>query len=312
MLSKFQKIQQWISFIPFWSTLFIAIVTYIELQKRKAPAFSWLKYGLNFFISAIVITIVNGVIMTGEHLVLNFIVSALLLFLTNMYFIHLQVEASQKGKNDENSQSTAMDKFKLFVKRHKIALIIVPHIIFAIVVTVFACYRIIYSFMISNEKTIEDSNGPDDFSVVSITDEEIANALYSKNTAFAFGLEVEGSSSDIADKSLKGVDYDKTRYSAHSISGIFIANATKTDDDSMKLCITNTVESGNMEVFVFIDNKLYREVNINEKTEMLLEGISGKTVYVKVACESAKMTVEVQREIGKTGDSSVSSTETTE
>ena len=65
----------------------------------------------------------------------------------------------------------------------------------------------------------------------------------------------------------------------------------------MSLRITSTVESGNAEIYVFVDNTLHSKVNINETVELFLEDISNKTVYVKAACESAKISIEVEREI---------------
>lgn len=65
----------------------------------------------------------------------------------------------------------------------------------------------------------------------------------------------------------------------------------------MSLRITSTVESGNAEIYVFVDNTLHSKVNINETVELFLEDILDKTVYVKVACESAKISIEVEREI---------------
>ncbi|MBQ3526996.1 MAG: hypothetical protein IJA52_00360 [Clostridia bacterium] len=294
--TKFQIIQQWLSLIPFWSTLFIAIVTYIDLFRKKVSAVYWIKYGLNFFISAIAITLLNGVIMTGEHLILNIIASAALLVLTNFYFVQLQFEAMQKNQAKESNNDITSANSKGFTKKHIIILVAIPLSLWAIGVTVFACYRIVDIFMEDMDKKIEDTNGPDDFSVVTITDEEIAKTDYSNYSSFLFGSSTDGAPSGVSDKGFRDVDYDKTRYTSNSLSGIYVANVTKTDSDTMSLKITSTVESGNAEIYVFVDDKLHSEVNINETVELSVEGISGKTVYVKVACESANMSIQVERD----------------
>ena len=296
MLSKFQKVQKWISFVPFWSTIFIAIVTYIELSRKRASAVFWVKYGANFFISAVVVTSVNG-IMSGDYIILNLIASALLLVLTNFYFIHLQVEVSQKEYNKEQSKSNNKDKLKSFIKKHEVVLMIIPAALFVIAVTVFVCYRLMYSLMVANDKKIEDTNGANDYSVVMITDEEIATNIFGDYTAFAFGSSNDGSQSDIEDYRLEDVDYDETVFTARSLSGIYIANVTKTDFDCVSYKITSTVESGNAEIFVFVDDILCREIDINDTTEFLLTDVSGKTVYVKAACEDARISINVEREI---------------
>lgn len=295
--TKFQIIQQWLSLIPFWSTLFIAIVTYIDLYRKKARAIYWVKYGLNFFVSAIAVTVLNGIVMTGEHIILNIIASAALLVLTNFYFVQIQFEAMQKEQNKESSDDIISTKSEALAPKHIIILIVISLVLWALGVTAFACYRIVDNFIANTDKKIEDTNGPDDFSVVTITDEEIAKTDYSDYSAFLFGSSTEGSPSGVSDENLKKVDYDKTRYTSSSLSGIYVANATKTESNAMSLKITSTVESGNAEIYVFIDNKLHSKVNINETVELFLEDISDKTVYVKVACESAKMVIEVEREI---------------
>lgn len=290
--TKFQIIQQWLSLIPFWSTLFIAIVTYIVLYRKKVSVIYWVKYGLNFFISAIAVTLLNGIVMTGEHIILNIIASAALLVLTNCYFVQIQFEVMQKEQSKENISDVVSTKSKSFVPKRIIILRAIPIILFVLGVTVFIGYRIVDNFTAN-----ADTNGPDDFSVVTIKDEEIAETNYSNSSAFLVSSFTEGSHSDVSDKRIEEVDYDKTRYTSSSLSGIYVANVTKTNSNSMSLRITSTVESGNTEIYVFIDNTLHSKVNINETVELFLEDISDKTVYVKVACESAKISIEVEREI---------------
>lgn len=196
-----------------------------------------------------------------------------------------------------NTTPTSESNGKRFFKKYKIAFIITPIALWTLFVTVFAVSRILSGLIGVSSERIKDKNGPDDFSVVVITDEEIEKAVCSNHTPFAFGESTEGETSEITDKLLKDVDYDKTRFSAQSVSGIYIANATKTKSDAVELKISSTVESGNAEIFVFIDDELYSEIKINNTVELYLSGISGKTVYVKAACEDAKLSIEVERNI---------------
>lgn len=295
--TKFQIIQQWLSLIPFWSTLFIAIVTYIILFRKKVSFVYWVKYGLNFFVSAIAVTLLNGIVMTGEHIILNIIASAALLILTNCYFVQIQFEVMKKEQNIESNNDVTNTKSKAFFLKYKNILIAIPFVLWALGVTVFVGYRILDNFKANADKKIEDTNGPDDFSIISIKDEEIADTNYSNSSAFLVSSFTEGSRSDVSDKRIEEVDYDKTRYTSGSLSGIYVANVTKTNSNSMSLRITSTVESGNAEIYVFIGNTLHSKVNINETVELFLEDISNKTVYVKAACESAKISIEVEREI---------------
>ena len=194
-----------------------------------------------------------------------------------------------------NNEVKKENKFKKFLKRHKVALIVSGVVITALFPILFVSFRFIHIY---NTGFIDDINGPDDFSVATITDEEIQNTVRGSYTSFVSGKNTDGKQSDIKDKWLEDIDYDQTSYQSQSISGIYIANATKTNSDNMKLTITSTVESGNTEIFVFIDDELYSEVNINSRETLSLSGISGKTVYVKAACENANMTIQVERNIG--------------
>lgn len=184
-------------------------------------------------------------------------------------------------------------KFKRFIKNHKVALIV-----WGSVLTIVAL--LIFKFVCDiTSSIIPDKNGSEDFSVVTFTDEEIMNTVSGNYGGIGNGQFHDGEKSDITDFMIEDVDYDMTRYTSLSMNGILIVNATKTDSDSMKLRIESTVESGNTEIFVFIDDELFQQVDINCTEELSLSGISGKTVYVKAACESARMTIEVKREITK-------------
>ncbi len=190
-----------------------------------------------------------------------------------------------------DSQIVKENKVKSFFQKHKVALIVCAAVI---VVVGFIGGRLVH---LITSSTIPDKNGPDDFSVVTFTAEDIKNAVDSNYGGFGNGQFRSGNSSDITEFSLKDVDYDMTKYTSISMSGILIVNATKTESDNMSLKITNTIESGNMQIFVFVDDELHSEVKVNGTEELSLSGISGKTVYVKAVCESAEMSVEVNREI---------------
>lgn len=184
------------------------------------------------------------------------------------------------------------NKFKRFIKKHKVALIVWASVL---ILVGLIGGRFVY---LMTSSIIPDKNGTKDFSVVTFSNEDIKNAVESNYGGFGNGQFYDGNSTDISG-SLSDVDYDMTRYTSLSMNGILIANATKTQSENMSLIITSTVESGNTQIFVFIDDELYKEVGINGTEELSLNGISEKTVYVKAACESAKMSIEVKRTINE-------------
>lgn len=191
---------------------------------------------------------------------------------------------------------TEMKTEKSFFKKHMVALIIILAVTPIICIFGFVGFRMVY---LLNSGTIEDTNGPDDYSVVTITEEEIKNAVHSDYSAFVSGQSSDGEHSDIDDMSLENVDYDTTGYVANSLNGILIANVTKTDKNKLTLEITTEVYAGNAQVFIFIDDELYSEVEINKTRRVVLTDVAGKTVYVKAACEDARISIDVERKIGE-------------
>ena len=171
-------------------------------------------------------------------------------------------------------------------------------LIFVISVSVFTI--VVLSFLISlifraKNSIIEDTNGISDFSLNTITENEIKETKFSNFSSFLSGHSDEGKHSDVDDFRLDEADYDYTYNSAKSFSGIMIANVTKTDKENLTLEIKSAVESGNFSVYVYIEDELYCDVNINSTETVNMSGISNKTVYVKVAGEDAKMKIDVTR-----------------
>ena len=101
-MTKFQKLQKISSIIPVFSTVFVAFVTMLELKKQKASVKRWLCFALAFFLSGILVYLLNAVIMTGEHPILNLIASWLILAGANDLMVELQIarvkEVEQKKK----------------------------------------------------------------------------------------------------------------------------------------------------------------------------------------------------------------------
>ena len=96
--SKFQKIQLWLSVIPFWSTIFIVFVTMGVIKKHKPrSAVEWGKFMLTFFGGFIVAYLFSNYVLTGQNTVLNIVVEGLILFVANLLFVVSDIEKI-KGK----------------------------------------------------------------------------------------------------------------------------------------------------------------------------------------------------------------------
>lgn len=321
-MTKFQKIQKWLSLIPYHSTIFIAIVTYVVMAKNKAKFKQWVKYSIICVLSIVAVYILNEYIMTGKHMVLNFLASGALLFLTNTFLIELQIKCqntvktveAEKNVNNEvfdevvgavvSDNTTNINEpkqrltFSAFCKKHSIALSITAGVLATVLILgliiglIFAKIEKSY-----RENVIKDINGESDYSLAVITKEQIDINKYGDYSSFNVGYSNDGKSSDIDDRQYREADYTRTSYRAKSFNGIRITNATKTESNVIEYEITSTVESGNFAIMIYIDDEYHSEVNINTTERITLENVSGKTVLIKIIGEDANMRVEVVREI---------------
>ena len=318
-MSNFQKIQKWLSLIPLYSTVFIVIVTYVVMAKNKAKFKQWVKCSIVCVLSVVVVYVLNTYLMTGEHPVLNVLASGVLLFLTNLYLIELQMKCqntvktikAEKNVNDEavldNTdnvyQTEQRPSFSAFCKKHKIALIITSSILATVLV-----WGLIIGLIIAKveksyrEDVIQDINGESDYSLAVITQEQIDSTKYDKYVSFNSGGSADGQKSDIKDNRLREVDRSRSSVRAKSFNGIRILSATKTEADTIAFEITSTVESGNFEIMIYIDDVYYSDVNINTTEKLTIENISGKTILIKIIGENANMRVEATRDIKKSNN----------
>jgi hypothetical protein len=59
--------------------------------------------------------------------------------------------------------------------------------------------------------------------------------------------------------------------------------------------VSSQLEEGNLEIIIVVDGEYYAHVPINQTSSVALSDIAGKTVLVKMAAESAKVSVVVKR-----------------
>lgn len=140
---------------------------------------------------------------------------------------------------------------------------------------------------------IEDTNGPDDYSLCQLTMEDIFadhHSTYSSMSSFA----KSGKATNVTGN-LRDCDFTKCTYRAKKFSGVMSVHATKTSANTLTLQIQTKVESGNLEVVILVDGQYYATVPVNSNRTIVLENISGKLVVVKMAGESAALDITVER-----------------
>lgn len=279
--TEFQKIQLWLSFIPFWSTIFIVFVTMGVIKKHKPKsAVEWGKFMLTFFGGFIVAYLFSNYVLTGQNTVLNIVVEGLILFVANLLFVAQQYKCEQSP--DEQGERKNFNKFTYVI------LFAIP----LVIALVFVGAKISQSLSLHADYTIPDmSVGSTSLAV--ITEDDIINSSR-QLTMLSFSENFEGAQTNVTGDLAK-YDYDISSFSASEISGVRTMQATLTDSDSLTLTIMSINEKGNMEIFILVDGVIHSRVPINDEVSVTLEGISGKTVVVRFGAESAKGKVKVTR-----------------
>ena len=142
---------------------------------------------------------------------------------------------------------------------------------------------------------IEDTNGPQNTKLAVLTMDDILSDGHS-STTFASSSTCSGSNTNVSGK-LREYDYDKITFRAKKTSGIQVLHATKINSARMTLHINARVETGNLEVIILVDGVYHSHVTIGSKQAIQLDGIGGKTVVVKMAAESAEVSISITRTI---------------
>ena len=277
-MTKFQKIQKISSIIPFWSTVFVALITMYELKKRNASAKMWLYFVLTYFLSGIFVYVLNTVIMTGQHPFLNVLASGLILAAANILFVDLQVLSVQQQHHRDYT-----------TKKKRIVIYIVT------VVAAVASIIVLLVLLLEPSVDIGDINGSEDTSLAVIKIEEILSTD-EHFSAFGSYMSKNGANTEVTGF-LKNYDHDEIIFRCQKISGIKTLHATKTMCDQLSLEIDSQLEIGNMEIIIMIEGEYYDHIAVDQASSIILTGISGKTVTVKIAAESAKVNIAINRSV---------------
>lgn len=183
-------------------------------------------------------------------------------------------------------------------KRKKALLLcIMLPIIMALLISVAVIASVVT--MILNTTKYEDTNGEDNFELCHITIEDIVgDEIMGDEIGYNVwgGMSTHsGSRTYIGDETLKDFDYDETERSFERLDGVVVLQATRIYKNSLTLEIDSEIKSGNAEIVIIIDGKYHSSVDINKCSFVKLNNIYSKEVVIKLAGESAKGEVEVER-----------------
>ncbi len=177
--------------------------------------------------------------------------------------------------------------YQRIVNKKLIALCIsIPVVIVAILIAV--------AISLTSKSNFVDTNGPENFTLTEITRDEILS-IDNNYRAITGSAKSSGKHTNVIGTKLRNVDYDYISRSFGKIHGFIILQATKISGNNLTLNINSSVESGNAEIVIIIDGEYYGSVDVNQDQSITLQGISNKEVIVKLACEGAKMKIDVTR-----------------
>ena len=180
------------------------------------------------------------------------------------------------------------------INRKKIIIII--SIVSVLIMIFFSAFRIIVRHKQIFSEQVEDTNG-DSKELCYLTDEMIETQFESyhsyKYHYYRKGLNASGVEGKYEDCD---VEYVETKFGM--ISGIYVSNAFLGDGNKVSYRIKSRVDKGNMRIVITDDyGKILYDVPID--TDYTLDFVSekGETYYVKFVTESAKIKVEIWRDV---------------
>lgn len=171
-------------------------------------------------------------------------------------------------------------------------IIIICSIIVVVLFSVVAVPKFIKIFKFESE--IPDVNGPDDYSLATLSEDDVLGDYGSK--MWITGTSEKGNETNVSGI-YKEIDRDEISSYAKIFDGVYTAQATKTSSNDLIFSFSSNVKSGNFAIYILVDGEIYRQADINCKTKVKLLNINDKLVLVKIVGEAAEYEFSVIRSI---------------
>lgn len=126
---------------------------------------------------------------------------------------------------------------------------------------------------------IEDSNGPDDYSLVTIKDEDIIKGFYSTLSVGSYKSSVH------IDDKLNGT------YKVSKLSGIVNVAEYDCDNETISFDIEFTCDEGNALVAIVSNGMIIKKIEANQSEKFDVDN-NGKYYEILVIGESAKLAID--------------------
>ena len=147
-------------------------------------------------------------------------------------------------------------------------------------------------FLFTMESDYTDTNGEYNYSLEVLGEKDLIGEHESK--MYMSGVFYEGNSTSVKG-ALEDYDQDICTVQADIFDGVYTAQVTKIEKDILKLKLNSQVQAGNFEIFILIDDEVDQCIQANCEKEIVLEGIKGKIILVKIVGEGADFAFSVER-----------------
>ena len=282
-MTKFQKFQLYFSIVPGISSALVFFVTMFELKRQRATFKEWIKFMAVFLGFGVLTAVIETFVMSGENPILNVLVFTVIMLLANYLCINQQAHCETRSEEQENNH-----------KNIKIITWVISGVI-AFTALIVASVLVLSNHI--DSRHIEDINGAEDISLAVITVEDFISVNNDYTATLTSGSQT-GQQTNV-NGLLEEYDYTRCSMSAKRTSGIHTLQATQTDANSITLNVETTLSSGNMEIVIVIDGEYYQHIPVNSKQSIVLQDVAKKLVLVKMAAESAELSIVVEREIAQ-------------
>ena len=168
-------------------------------------------------------------------------------------------------------------------------------VVFVIVVLSFAGLIIAGSLIlaaVNDKRHIEDTNGPDNYDLQTIDDSTLLN----KNTSSFGRRPVYATSGEKSGAKASMYDYDNIKFTMECMTGTKVIQTSYGKTDTLILNFDTKVHSGNCEIVILLDSKIYQRVDVNTQQTIEIENAKDKEFSVVIGAESANFEIYIDRE----------------
>ena len=135
------------------------------------------------------------------------------------------------------------------------------------------CILLLLPLLLTACRQIEDTNGPDDISLCTLTEEEI----------------LDKSPSYSAVSSITSTQNGKRTLRIKKLSGVYALDSHLASGNTLTITLSTTLHEGNLRIVVLCDGNYVADMPVGQNETLTLQNADGHRYQVRLAAESAKL-----------------------